>query len=185
MHLTSISGSIESGAGARRHVAPDCRVAASQSSTLYVASPRGPDRLVNQEDGHGQESCLQAEARSTSVWILMGTKDVHSPLPTKAALRAWTAHLRGNGSECRLVIVDLERFMASTMIGWGEQGLGEGLTRTWTGVKGHTIDRLPLFGPVPDRKGLFLSADANVWLHFSVLLGHVERADNLTGSWNE
>ncbi|RSH82890.1 hypothetical protein EHS25_005880 [Saitozyma podzolica] len=55
----------------------------------------------------------------------------------------------------------LESFMASTMIGWGEQALGEGLTRTWTGVKGHTIDRLPLVGPVPDRKGLFLSAGFN------------------------
>jgi glycine/D-amino acid oxidase-like deaminating enzyme len=48
------------------------------------------------------------------------------------------------------------------MVGWGEQAIGEGLTRTWTGVMGYTIDRLPLIGPVPGRPGLFLSAGYNV-----------------------
>ncbi|GFZ52218.1 hypothetical protein JCM24511_09991 [Saitozyma sp. JCM 24511] len=55
----------------------------------------------------------------------------------------------------------LEQFMESTMVGWGEQAIGEGLTRTWTGVMGYTIDRLPLIGPVPGRPGLFLSAGYN------------------------
>lgn len=48
------------------------------------------------------------------------------------------------------------------MVGWGKQAIGEGLTRTWTGVMAYTIDRLPLIGPVPDRPGLFLSAGYNV-----------------------
>lgn len=48
------------------------------------------------------------------------------------------------------------------MQGWEEKAKGEGLMRTWTGVMGYTIDRLPLIGQVPDRPGLFIAAGFNV-----------------------
>ena len=48
------------------------------------------------------------------------------------------------------------------MIGWGEEAPGEGLTRTWTGVMGYTIDRLPYIGPMPEKDDLYLAAGFNV-----------------------
>jgi hypothetical protein len=57
---------------------------------------------------------------------------------------------------------DLKGFMERTFDGWEEKAYGEGLTRTWTGVMAYTVDRLPLIGPIPDMKGMFLSAGYNV-----------------------
>ena len=67
-----------------------------------------------------------------------------------------------SGDLISLLKSDLKSFMERTLIGWEEKAIGEGLTRTWMGVKGHTIDRLPLIGAVPDRPGLFIAAGFNV-----------------------
>ncbi len=52
--------------------------------------------------------------------------------------------------------------MKDTMAGWGEQAVGEGLTRSWMGVMALTIDRLPLVGAVPGQTGLYIMAGFNV-----------------------
>jgi len=42
--------------------------------------------------------------------------------------------------------------------GWGAEGMGEGLTRSWTGIQGYTHDTLPFVGAVPNMTGLYIAA---------------------------
>lgn len=52
----------------------------------------------------------------------------------------------------------LARYCRTKYDGWGPEGLGEGLTRVWTGILTSVKDTLPLVGPVPRSPGLFIAA---------------------------
>lgn len=42
--------------------------------------------------------------------------------------------------------------------GWGEEAIGEGLVRTWTGIMAMTHDLVPFVGPVDARANHFINA---------------------------
>ncbi len=55
---------------------------------------------------------------------------------------------------------------------WGDEAMGEGLTRTWTGILSTVKDFVPLVGEVPGARGVSLVA--------GVSLAGVDRADLLS-----
>ncbi|KAL7422097.1 hypothetical protein Q5752_002740 [Cryptotrichosporon argae] len=54
-----------------------------------------------------------------------------------------------------------KQYAKDTFVGWGDEAHGEGLTRTWTGVMGYTVDRMPLVGALPDAPGVFVAVGFN------------------------
>jgi glycine/D-amino acid oxidase-like deaminating enzyme len=54
-----------------------------------------------------------------------------------------------------------KRFAKDTFVDWADEAPGEGLTRTWTGVMGYTLDRMPLVGALPDMPGVFVAVGFN------------------------
>jgi len=52
----------------------------------------------------------------------------------------------------------LETYCASTFSGWGPEIPGEGLQKMWSGIICHSVDHVPLVGPVPGRKNVYLAA---------------------------
>lgn len=55
----------------------------------------------------------------------------------------------------------LESYCRSAFDRWGAETPGEGLTCAWSGIMAHSIDLVPLVGPVPGKRGLFVSAGYN------------------------
>lgn len=49
--------------------------------------------------------------------------------------------------------------------GWGEEKSGEGLARVWSGVMGHSVDWVPLYGRVPGKDGLWAAVGYNGEFH--------------------
>ncbi|EJT47927.1 hypothetical protein A1Q1_03162 [Trichosporon asahii var. asahii CBS 2479] len=49
--------------------------------------------------------------------------------------------------------------------GWGEEKIGEGLARVWSGVMGHSVDWVPLYGGVPGKDGLWAAVGYNGEFH--------------------
>lgn len=58
----------------------------------------------------------------------------------------------------RAVLAD---YCRTHFTGWGPEALGEGLTRTWSGIITNVKDSLPVVGEAPGRPGLFLAAGFN------------------------
>lgn len=52
----------------------------------------------------------------------------------------------------------LSNYCAKTFGGWGAEIPGEGLTKVWSGIICHSVDHIPLVGPLPGRKGIFMAA---------------------------
>ncbi|ORY30770.1 FAD dependent oxidoreductase-domain-containing protein [Naematelia encephala] len=52
----------------------------------------------------------------------------------------------------------LGSFLRDNFVGWGPEGHGEGLTRTWTGILSTVKDWLPLVGDVPGKTGVSMCA---------------------------
>lgn len=48
--------------------------------------------------------------------------------------------------------------MKENFVGWGEEGYGEGLTRTWCGILSAVKDWVPLVGEIPGKKGVSMTA---------------------------
>lgn len=70
--------------------------------------------------------------------------------------------------------------------GWGHEALGEGLSRTWSGIITNVRDALPVVGEAPGRPGLYLAAGFNghgMSRVFSV--GQALATTMRTGEWDE
>ncbi|BEI92386.1 uncharacterized protein CcaverHIS019_0500140 [Cutaneotrichosporon cavernicola] len=73
-----------------------------------------------------------------------------------------------------------------TFVGWGKEADGEGLTKCWTGIIGHSVDNLPMVGAVPGRPGVWIAAGYNgrgMALIHSVTRGLAHQLK--TGQWDE
>lgn len=55
----------------------------------------------------------------------------------------------------------ISRWCRDSFEGWGEEAPGEGLARVWSGVMGHSVDWVPLYGPVPGKDGLWAAVGYN------------------------
>ncbi|RSH86042.1 uncharacterized protein EHS24_004246 [Apiotrichum porosum] len=55
----------------------------------------------------------------------------------------------------------LSTYCKDNFEGWGKEVKGEGNNHDWSGIMAHSIDWVPLVGPVPDMPGLWVSAGYN------------------------
>lgn len=70
--------------------------------------------------------------------------------------------------------------------GWGDEALGEGLTRVWTGILTEVKDTLPVVGQVPGKKGMFVSVGFHGHGMSRIFAVGRALAETLrTGEWNE
>ncbi|WWC65455.1 uncharacterized protein I303_108073 [Kwoniella dejecticola CBS 10117] len=77
-------------------------------------------------------------------------------------------------------------FLRDHFVGWGPEGYGEGLTRTWTGILSTVKDWVPLVGEVPGKKGLSMTAGFaghGMSRIFAVARGYANTLK--TGVWDE
>ena len=70
------------------------------------------------------------------------------------------------------MIPGLSQWCQKSFVDWGEQALGEGAQRFWTGIVCATRDTLPLVGEVPNQKGLWICVGfQGEHIHFHICPG--------------
>lgn len=80
----------------------------------------------------------------------------------------------------------LSNFCRTAFAGWGEETPGEGLTTMWSGILCHSVDLIPMVGPVPGRTNTFMTAGYS-GMGMAMIINITRGLANQlkTGEWDE